>query len=100
MKNVIQNLDKAFDNKVRLGIMAALSVNLKLSFNDLKGLLELTDGNLASHLKALEAAGFVAVTKTFIERKPNTTYRVTSEGKTAFENHLKALEELIKQQKQ
>ncbi len=53
MKNPIQHLNKAFENKVRLGVMAALMVNSKLSFNELKELLELTDGNLASHLKAL-----------------------------------------------
>lgn len=100
MKNPIQNLNKAFENKVRLGVMAALMVNTKLSFNDLKELLELTDGNLASHLKALEKVAYILVEKSFIGRKPNTTYRATSEGKAAFETHLKALEDLINQQKQ
>lgn len=78
--------------------MAALMVNLKLSFNELKELLELTDGNLASHLKALEKVEYISVNKSFIGRKPNTTYKITSSGKTAFELHLKALEELIYQQ--
>jgi DNA-binding HxlR family transcriptional regulator len=95
VKNVIQHLNKAFENKVRLGIMAALMVNSKLSFNELKELLELTDGNLASHLKALEKAEYILVTKSFIGRKPNTTYKITPNGKTAFELHLKALEDLI-----
>lgn len=80
--------------------MAALAVNLKLSFNELKELLELTDGNLASHLKALEKSEYVSVTKSFIGRKPNTTYKITTSGKKAFELHLKALEELINHQKQ
>lgn len=100
MKNVIQHLNKAFENKVRLGVMAALTVNSKLSFNDLKELLELTDGNLASHLKALEKVEYILVNKSFVGRKPNTTYTITNSGKKAFELHLAALEELIKQHKQ
>ena len=99
MKNPIQHLNKAFENKVRLGVMAALMVNSKLSFNELKELLELTDGNLASHLKTLEKVEYITANKSFIGRKPNTTYKITSEGKSAFELHLKALEEIIKQQK-
>jgi len=98
VKNVIQQFNKAFENKVRLGAMAALMVNSKLSFNELKELLELTDGNLASHLKALEKAQYVTINKSFIGRKPNTTYKITSSGKQAFELHLKVLEELINQQ--
>lgn len=98
MKNLIQHLNKAFENKVRLGIMAALMVNSKLSFNGLKELLELTDGNLASHLKALEKAEYILVNKSFIGRKPNTTYKITNAGRDTFELHLKALEKLINQQ--
>lgn len=78
--------------------MAALSVNSKVSFNELKDLLELTDGNLASHLKALEKEKFIIVNKSFIGRKPNTTYAITNQGKKAFKTHLRALEEIIKQQ--
>ena len=100
MKNVIQHLNKAFENNVRLGVMAALMVNSKLSFIELKELLELTDGNLASHLKTLEKVRYIVVNKSFIGRKPNTTYATTASGKSAFELHLKALEELINQQKQ
>ena len=80
--------------------MAALMVNSKLSFIELKELLELTDGNLASHLKTLEKVRYIVVNKSFIGRKPNTTYAITASGKSAFELHLKALEELINQQKQ
>jgi DNA-binding HxlR family transcriptional regulator len=100
VKNIIQQLNKAFDNKVRLGVMAALMVNSNLSFNNLKELLELTDGNLASHLKALEKSGYISVNKSFIGRKPNTKYKITSAGKEAFNIHLKALESIINKNKQ
>ena len=78
--------------------MSALVVNEHLEFNALKELLEVTDGNLASHLKALEKEQFIAVKKTFIGRKPNTKYTATAAGKTAFEAHINALEALIKLQ--
>ncbi|KPM48944.1 winged helix-turn-helix domain-containing protein [Jiulongibacter sediminis] len=93
----LDNFHKAFENKVRLGIMSVLMVNDAVSFNQLKELLELTDGNLASHLKALEKFKFIEVKKEFIDRKPNTTYLSTRAGKTAFEEHLAALEKLIKE---
>jgi DNA-binding HxlR family transcriptional regulator len=98
LKNIIKNLDKAFESKIRLGVMSVLVVNAKLSFNDLKSTLELTDGNLASHLKMLESSGYILVHKSFSGRKPNTMYEITAEGKIAFEKHLKALEEIIKMQ--
>ncbi|MCK3686301.1 transcriptional regulator [Maribellus sp. YY47] len=97
MKSSFQNLNKAFDNKIRLGIMSVLSVNSRSSFNQLKEVLEVTDGNLASHLKALESAGYIAVNKSFINRKPNTNYEITPSGAAAFESHLQALEEILKQ---
>ncbi len=77
--------------------MSVLSVNPKVSFNDLKEMLDVTDGNLASHLKSLENAGYINVIKSFIDRKPNTRYEITNEGSTAFDSHLKALEEILKQ---
>lgn len=80
--------------------MAALSVNSKLTFNELKELLELTDGNLASHIKALEKENYISVIKSFIGRKPNTSYKITPSGEKAFEIHLNTLEKLINQQKQ
>ena len=95
MKNLIANLNKAFDNKVRLGIMSALVVNENMDFTTLKELLEVTDGNLASHLKALEKEKYIHVTKQFIGRKPNTKYEATSDGKKAFKSHIDALEKLI-----
>ena len=79
--------------------MSALAVNETLEFNALKEYLDVTDGNLASHIKALEKEEFVGVEKSFVGKKPNTRYFMTKEGKTAFEAHLKALEKLIKSQK-
>ncbi len=92
----IENLHKAFDNRIRLGIMSALMVNDEVSFNELKELLDITDGNLASHLKALEEYAFVKVQKGFIGRKTNTTYSATKAGQKAFAAHLDALEKMIK----
>ncbi|MBV6647305.1 MAG: transcriptional regulator [Cyclobacteriaceae bacterium] len=93
---MLQDLNKAFENKVRLGIMSALMVNDYLDFNNLKSLLDVTDGNLASHLKSLEKSEYIKVQKEFIERKPNTKYLATPEGKKAFKKHIKAIEQLLK----
>lgn len=92
---MIGSLHKAFESRVRLGIMSVLAVNESLDFNTLKAYLQVTDGNLASHLKALEKENFIGVTKTFIERKPHTRYLITVTGRNAFEAHLQALEVLI-----
>lgn len=99
MKISIDDLHKAFESRVRLGIMSGLAVNDRLDFTSLKEYLDVTDGNLASHLKTLEKEGFIGVEKSFIDRKPNTKYYMTKEGKKAFEDHLKVLEEIIKSQK-
>lgn len=96
MKELLKDLNKAFENKIRLGIMSALVVNDHLNFNALKNLLEVTDGNLASHLKSLEKSGYITVKKEFLDRKPNTRYYATKEGKDAFKKHLNAIEKLIK----
>lgn len=96
MKHLIHTLNKAFDHRVRLGVMAVLMANDIVSFNDLKDALDLTDGNLASHVAALEKAGYVTVSKQFVGKKPNTTYTASSEGKQAFQEHLNALEKLLK----
>jgi len=98
VKNPISNLQKVFESRIRLGIMSALMVNDTLDFNALKELLDLTDGNLASHLKALEQQEIVVVSKQFIGRKPSTTYKATDRGKILFRQHLAALEELISNQ--
>ncbi|WP_370589797.1 winged helix-turn-helix domain-containing protein [Rufibacter sp. LB8] len=99
MKVSIHGLHKAFESRIRLGIMSALAVNDMLDFNALKEYLDVTDGNLASHLKGLEKEEFIGVEKTFVGRKPNTKYVMTKAGRKAFDDHLKALEQLIKAQK-
>ena len=78
--------------------MSALMVNDTVDFNALKELLGLTDGNLASHLKALEQQEIITVSKQFIGRKPSTTYKATGRGRDLFRQHLAALEELISNQ--
>lgn len=92
----IAQLNKAFDNRIRLGIMSALAVNEEVSYITFKELLNVTDGNLASHLKGLEEAGFLKVHKGFVGRKTNTTYQITAIGAQAFKQHLDTLEVMIK----
>lgn len=99
MKNNFENFDKAFENRVRLQIMSVLVANDYYDFNSLKELFDVTDGNLASHIKALEKENYIQVEKSFIGRKPYTKYLATESGRTAFKLHLQALENLIKQQK-
>ncbi len=96
MINPIKNLNKVFESRVRLGIMSTLMVNDAINFNDLKELMDVTDGNLASHIKSLEDSGYIKVNKGFIGRKTNTTYAVTKTGEKAFQQHLSALEKMIK----
>lgn len=99
MNHDITQLNKAFDSRIRLGIMSVLAVNDKVEFSVLKEMLDLTDGNLASHITALEKLQYIEVTKQFIGKKPNTTYTITNMGKLAFSNHLNALESLINRSK-
>ena len=98
MKNLLDNFNKAFESKVRLGVMSILMVNDVVDFNTLKELLNLSDGNLASHIKALEELNYITVNKQFVGKKPNTTYTATAIGKSSFNEHLNALEKLIKEQ--
>ena len=95
MKNIIQNINKAFDHRIRLGIMSVLMVNESADFTELKELLGVTDENLASHTKALESENYIRIEKQFIGKKPNTSYIATKEGKKAFQEHIDALEKLI-----
>lgn len=95
MKNIIQNINKAFDHRIRLGIMSVLMVNDAVDFNGLKELLGVTDGNLASHTKALESEEYILIEKQFIGKKPNTKYKATKSGRKAFADHIDALEKLI-----
>jgi DNA-binding MarR family transcriptional regulator len=92
----ITQLNKAFDSRIRLGIMSILAVNDRVEFSVLKEMLDLTDGNLASHINALEKLEYIEVKKQFIGKKPNTSYSITKSGRTAFTNHIDALEKLIK----
>ncbi len=96
MKDILIRIDKLFESRIRLGIMSVLVVNERLDFNSLKQMLDLTDGNLASHIGALEKNRYIKVNKTFIGKKTNTSYSVTASGKKSFNEHLDALEQLIK----
>ena len=95
MKDIIKEMDKAFDSRVRLGIMALLLKREWIDFNSLKQILGVTDGNLASHTASLERKGFIEIHKKFIAKRPNTSYRITESGKTAFTKYTKALKLLL-----
>jgi DNA-binding MarR family transcriptional regulator len=96
MKNPINGLNKIFESRIRLGVMSILMVNEAVNFNELKQMLEVTDGNLATHLVNLEGNNYLKVHKGFIGRKTNTTYSITKQGEKAFTDHLAALENMIK----
>lgn len=95
----LSGLNKAFESKIRLGIMSVLMANESADFNTLKSLLGLTDGNLASHTRNLEELGYIRCEKKFIGRKPNTTFTVTADGRNAFTAHIAALEAFLNAQK-
>lgn len=99
MKNPFDQLDKVLEHRVRLQIMSVLIANEVYDFNSLKELMAITDGNLASHMKALEREKYILVNKSFVDRKPNTRYRASEKGRTAFRKHLDALEAVVKSQK-
>ncbi|HSV10647.1 MAG TPA: transcriptional regulator [Hanamia sp.] len=94
--NLIQSLNKEFESRIRLGIMSILLVNDWVDFKEMKELLDITDGNLASHITALEKKKYVEVKKEFVGKKPKTSYRVTQTGRTLFTQHINILEKLIK----
>lgn len=93
--SIIDGLNKNFENRVRLGIMSVLMVNDWVGFNEMKDLLQVTDGNLASHSTGLEKMEYIEIKKEFVGRKPKTSYRVTQKGREAFKSHLEALEKLL-----
>ena len=95
MKDILVNINTLFESKIRLGIMSMLIVNESVDFNSLKSHLDVTDGNLACHISSLEKAKYIKVNKSFIGKKPNTTYSVSASGRRAFNEHLDALERLI-----
>lgn len=94
--STIDNLNKAFESRVRLGIMSMLMVNDWMDYNEIKEKLNLTDGNLASHITGLEKLNFIEVRKRFVGKKTNTSYKVTRAGKKAFQEHINALEKLLR----
>lgn len=96
MRIEISRLNKLFENRVRLGIMSVLMVNDAYDFNSLKETLDVTDGNLASHLRSLEENELISVSKQFLGKKPNTSYSITETGTKLFREHLKALEKIIR----
>lgn len=98
MKNPFENLDKVLEHRIRLQIVSVLVANDSYNFNALKDLMEITDGNLATNIKALEREKYISVTKSFVDRKPNTSYKVTERGRTAFRKHLEAMAELVRTQ--
>ena len=93
--NALPNLDRIIHERMRLGIVSALAVNESMTFNELKKLLQTTDGNLSVHARRLEEAKYVECTKSFEGRMPKTEYRLTSAGRTAFERYLNHMEALI-----
>lgn len=99
MKSPVTGFNKAFESKARLGIMSVLMVNDAVDFNHLKTLLELTDGNLASHISALEKLEYIQVEKIFMGKKPKTSFTATPLGREAFQQHLTAIEQLLDQYK-
>ncbi|HTB30739.1 MAG TPA: transcriptional regulator [Bacteroidia bacterium] len=99
MKDWIEDLNKSFESRIRLGIMSILMVNDWVDFSTLKEMLDITDGNLASHIQALEKLQFVDVKKQFVGKKPNTSYAATKAGRKAFNEHLDGLEQILKNRK-
>ena len=96
---VSNDLDKVIHERMRLGIISALAANAKLSFNDLKKLLDTTDGNISVHARKLEEAGYLTCTKSFSGRMPLTEYSITKDGRKALERYLDHMEALIKAMK-
>jgi DNA-binding HxlR family transcriptional regulator len=96
VKTLIENLNKTFESRVRLAIMSTLMVNDSIDFNSMKQMLDITDGNLASHINVLEKNGYIKVKKKFVGKKPFTSYASTEKGRKKFSEHLDALEKIIK----
>lgn len=94
------SLDRLIHERLRLGIVSALAANESLTFNDLKGLVDSTDGNLSVHARKLEDAGYITCTKSFEGRMPKTEYKLTTAGRRALENYLNHMETLIHQARQ
>lgn len=94
--SIIDGLNKDFESRVRLGMLSVLMVNEWVDFNEMKQLLKVTDGNLASHSNALEKKEYLEIKKEFVGKKPRTSYKATALGKQVFKKHLDALEKLMR----
>ncbi|MBX7126487.1 MAG: transcriptional regulator [Cyclobacteriaceae bacterium] len=99
MKNPFEALDKTLEHSVRLQIMSVLVANESYDFSALRDLLGVTDGNLATHIRALEREKYIVVTKSFVDRKPHTRYKAAERGRQAFRKHLDAMAALVRMQK-
>ena len=99
MKDILDSLNKVLENRIRLAVMSMLVVNDSMDFNTLKRMLNLTDGNLATHITTLEKHKYVKVEKEFVGKKTQTTYTATQAGRKAFANHIDGMERLIKESK-
>jgi DNA-binding MarR family transcriptional regulator len=97
MKNPFDQLDKILEHSVRLRIMVVLAANPSYDYNGLKELLAVTDGNLATHVKMLEREKYILVTKSFVDRKPNTRYKIADRGRNALKRHMEAMAEVVRQ---
>ncbi len=89
------DIDAVIHERARLAIVAALAVSPQLSFNELKSMLDLTDGNLSAHSRTLDEAGYIVVEKTFRGRRPHTAMRLTPKGRRAFERYLSMLRRIV-----
>ena len=96
MLDLVKQLNKTFENRIKLGIISHLMVEDKADYMTLKNMFELTDGNLASHVNSLEREGYVVVKKKFVDKRPNTSYQITARGRKAFNEHLDAMEKMLK----
>lgn len=96
VKGILEHINKIFENRIRLGVMSILMVNDATEFTVLREMLDLTDGNLASHMATLEKSLYITVHKRFLDKKPVTTYAATAKGRQAFTEHLNALEQIIR----
>jgi len=99
LESILRNINKLFENRVRLGIMSVLTVEDNTDFNSLKEILQVTDGNLSTHLRTLEKHKYIEVQKRFVGRKPQSKYSATEKGRQAFKDHLDALEKIIQKRK-
>ena len=92
----VSRLNAVIHERARLGIMSVLAARSALTFGELKALLDLTDGNLSVHLRILEESGYVAIEKKFVDRRPQTTVKISKKGRLAFEHYVQVLEEIVK----